>query len=104
MAVNRQQMLDLQRRHAESHNWAAFDIMTELIDHRDYEDPAFRLEDWPLLLLPSLHLPFPPPADQFVLVIQDALSYLDQVKVQFAGEQNVYNQFLDIMKDFKSQT
>lgn len=34
---------------------------------------------------------------------QDALSYLDQVKVQFAGEPNVYNQFLDIMKDFKSQ-
>lgn len=35
---------------------------------------------------------------------QDALSYLDQVKVQFAGEPQVYNQFLDIMKDFKSQT
>jgi len=34
---------------------------------------------------------------------QDALSYLDQVKVQFHGEPNVYNQFLDIMKDFKSQ-
>lgn len=36
-------------------------------------------------------------------LLQDALSYLDQVKVQFAGEPNVYNQFLDIMKDFKSQ-
>ena len=35
--------------------------------------------------------------------MQDALSYLDQVKVQFAGEPQVYNQFLDIMKDFKSQ-
>lgn len=34
---------------------------------------------------------------------QDALSYLDQVKVQFAPEPHVYNQFLDIMKDFKSQ-
>lgn len=31
------------------------------------------------------------------------MSYLDQVKVQFSGEPNVYNQFLDIMKDFKSQ-
>lgn len=37
-------------------------------------------------------------------VIQDALSYLDQVKVQFHGQSEVYNKFLDIMKDFKSQT
>ncbi|KAI9893429.1 MAG: Transcriptional regulatory protein sin3 [Vezdaea aestivalis] len=34
---------------------------------------------------------------------QDALSYLDQVKVQFVNQSEVYNQFLDIMKDFKSQ-
>ncbi|KAK4993339.1 Transcriptional regulatory protein sin3 [Elasticomyces elasticus] len=33
---------------------------------------------------------------------QDALSYLDQVKVQFADQPDVYNRFLDIMKDFKS--
>ncbi|VDO43332.1 unnamed protein product, partial [Haemonchus placei] len=32
-----------------------------------------------------------------------ALSYLDQVKTQFADQPNVYTQFLDIMKDFKSQ-
>lgn len=35
---------------------------------------------------------------------QDALSYLDQVKVQFHEQPDVYNRFLDIMKDFKSQT
>ncbi|KAI9714226.1 MAG: hypothetical protein M1812_006447 [Candelaria pacifica] len=35
---------------------------------------------------------------------QDALSYLDQVKVQFVEQEGVYNRFLDIMKDFKSQT
>ncbi|KAH6619265.1 hypothetical protein B0J18DRAFT_411575 [Chaetomium sp. MPI-SDFR-AT-0129] len=35
---------------------------------------------------------------------QDALSYLDQVKVQFHEQPDVYNKFLDIMKDFKSQT
>ena len=34
---------------------------------------------------------------------QDALSYLDQVKVRFAEHPDVYNRFLDIMKDFKSQ-
>lgn len=35
---------------------------------------------------------------------QDALSYLDQVKVRFVDHPDVYNRFLDIMKDFKSQT
>ncbi|KAG5993972.1 hypothetical protein E4U54_003222 [Claviceps lovelessii] len=34
---------------------------------------------------------------------QDALTYLDQVKVQFHDQPDVYNRFLDIMKDFKSQ-
>jgi paired amphipathic helix protein Sin3a len=35
-------------------------------------------------------------------ILNDALSYLDQVKVQFAEHPDVYNRFLDIMKDFKS--
>ncbi|KAK0657376.1 hypothetical protein B0T16DRAFT_401579 [Cercophora newfieldiana] len=37
-------------------------------------------------------------------ILNDALSYLDQVKVQFHEQPDVYNKFLDIMKDFKSQT
>ncbi|CAK7228968.1 Transcriptional regulatory protein sin3 [Sporothrix bragantina] len=37
-------------------------------------------------------------------ILNDALSYLDQVKVQFHEQPDVYNRFLDIMKDFKSQT
>ncbi|KAK0729010.1 hypothetical protein B0T21DRAFT_413119 [Apiosordaria backusii] len=37
-------------------------------------------------------------------ILNDALSYLDQVKVQFSEQPDVYNKFLDIMKDFKSQT
>ncbi|KAK4128657.1 hypothetical protein N657DRAFT_676412 [Parathielavia appendiculata] len=37
-------------------------------------------------------------------ILNDALSYLDQVKVQFHDHPDVYNRFLDIMKDFKSQT
>lgn len=36
-------------------------------------------------------------------ICQDALTYLDQVKVQFHDQPDVYNRFLDIMKDFKSQ-
>jgi paired amphipathic helix protein Sin3a len=39
----------------------------------------------------------------FLYHLQDALSYLDQVKVQFSDHPDVYNRFLDIMKDFKSQ-
>lgn len=38
-----------------------------------------------------------------ILCAQDALTYLDQVKVQFHDQADVYNRFLDIMKDFKSQ-
>ncbi|KAF2459835.1 hypothetical protein BDY21DRAFT_336623 [Lineolata rhizophorae] len=35
-------------------------------------------------------------------ILNDALSYLDQVKVRFSEQPDVYNKFLDIMKDFKS--
>jgi hypothetical protein len=35
------------------------------------------------------------------LCVKDALSYLDQVKYQ--EQPDVYNNFLDIMNDFKSQ-
>jgi histone deacetylase complex regulatory component SIN3 len=37
------------------------------------------------------------------LKVEDALSYLDQVKAQFGKQPQVYNDFLDIMKEFKSQ-
>ncbi|KAG8737241.1 Transcriptional regulatory protein sin3, partial [Ceratobasidium sp. 414] len=37
------------------------------------------------------------------LNVKDALSYLEMVKVKFQDKPDVYNQFLDIMKDFKSQ-
>ncbi|MEQ2164860.1 hypothetical protein GOODEAATRI_011085, partial [Goodea atripinnis] len=37
------------------------------------------------------------------LKVEDALSYLDQVKIRFANDPGIYNKFLDIMKEFKSQ-
>lgn len=37
------------------------------------------------------------------LNVTDALGYLDCVKQTFADRSDVYNRFLDIMKDFKSQ-
>lgn len=38
------------------------------------------------------------------LKVEDALSYLDQVKYKFGNKPQVYNDFLDIMKEFKSQS
>uniref|UniRef100_A0AAV2L269 Paired amphipathic helix protein Sin3b n=1 Tax=Knipowitschia caucasica TaxID=637954 RepID=A0AAV2L269_KNICA len=38
------------------------------------------------------------------LKVEDALSYLDQVKNRFANDPGIYNKFLDIMKEFKSQS
>lgn len=35
--------------------------------------------------------------------MEDALNYLDQVKYKFGNQPQVYNDFLDIMKEFKSQ-
>ncbi|KAH9815202.1 hypothetical protein DFH28DRAFT_893466 [Melampsora americana] len=38
------------------------------------------------------------------LNVRDALSYLDQVKIRFQDQNEVYNQFLDVMKLFKTQS
>ena len=42
-------------------------------------------------------------AQERPLNVTDALLYLDAVKIQFQEQPDVYNHFLDIMKDFKSQ-
>lgn len=36
--------------------------------------------------------------------VEDALSYLDQVKIRFGNDPATYNGFLEIMKEFKSQS
>lgn len=38
------------------------------------------------------------------LKVEDALTYLDLVKFKFGNQPQVYNDFLDIMKEFKSQS
>lgn len=38
-----------------------------------------------------------------LLNVQDALVYLDEVKRQFQDKPEIYNSFLDVMKEFKSQ-
>lgn len=56
---------------------------------------------------PRSPLPSDTPAPQSPgnrpLNVKDALSYLEMVKVKFQDKPDVYNHFLDIMKDFKSQ-
>uniref|UniRef100_M4BX15 Histone deacetylase interacting domain-containing protein n=1 Tax=Hyaloperonospora arabidopsidis (strain Emoy2) TaxID=559515 RepID=M4BX15_HYAAE len=47
--------------------------------------------------------PVPPPPRHRELRVEDALLYLDQVKQQFGDQPDIYNQFLDVMKDFKAQ-
>ncbi|XP_076011679.1 paired amphipathic helix protein Sin3a-like isoform X2 [Genypterus blacodes] len=54
---------------------------------------------------PSTPMTSPQGQQQFQrLKVEDALSYLDQVKLQFGNQPQVYNDFLDIMKEFKSQS
>ncbi|KAJ8963093.1 hypothetical protein NQ318_018557 [Aromia moschata] len=59
---------------------------------------------------PGANLQDPPqqqqsPSNNFQrLKVEDALSYLDLVKFKFGSKPQVYNDFLDIMKEFKSQS
>ena len=59
---------------------------------------------------PGSGLPPPPGADAAAfnpggreLKVEDALLYLDQVKLEFGDRPRIYNQFLEIMKNFKAQ-
>ncbi|KFO24693.1 Paired amphipathic helix protein Sin3b [Fukomys damarensis] len=49
-----------------------------------------------------LHLLFP--SVMALLLVEDALTYLDQVKIRFGSDPATYNGFLEIMKEFKSQS
>ena len=39
-----------------------------------------------------------------LLQVEDAFSYLDQVKLKFGNQPSIYNDFVCIMKEFESQT
>ncbi|CAF0785384.1 unnamed protein product [Didymodactylos carnosus] len=61
----------------------------------------------PVHLLPNITAYQPgnqPSSISSRLKVEDALNYLDKVKNQFSLQPQVYNQFLDIMKEFKSQS
>ncbi|XP_077187617.1 paired amphipathic helix protein Sin3b isoform X2 [Paroedura picta] len=44
------------------------------------------------------------PPEKLPVHVEDALSYLDQVKIRFGSDPATYNGFLEIMKEFKSQS
>eukprot|EP00500_Bicosoecida_sp_ms1_P002752 CAMPEP_0203807136 /NCGR_PEP_ID=MMETSP0115-20131106/893_1 /ASSEMBLY_ACC=CAM_ASM_000227 /TAXON_ID=33651 /ORGANISM="Bicosoecid sp, Strain ms1" /LENGTH=145 /DNA_ID=CAMNT_0050715807 /DNA_START=195 /DNA_END=629 /DNA_ORIENTATION=- len=44
------------------------------------------------------------PIPERQLKVEDALAYLDKVKQQFGSQPQIYNQFLEIMKNFKAET
>ena len=44
-----------------------------------------------------------PPPQMRELKVEDALLYLDQVKLEFGDRPRIYNEFLEIMKNFKAQ-
>ncbi|KAG7265334.1 LOW QUALITY PROTEIN: hypothetical protein CRUP_014370 [Coryphaenoides rupestris] len=74
--------------------------------HHHHHSPAVQAHGPPAM---HGHAPAPPAStaqgQQFQrLKVEDALSYLDQVKLQFGNHPQVYNDFLDIMKEFKSQS
>ncbi|KAK6344167.1 Transcriptional regulatory protein sin3 [Orbilia brochopaga] len=72
---------------------------------QSHQDAVASIVNAPTSGLVNVQMSGPPgmPASYRPLNVKDALSYLDQVKVQFADHPDVYNRFLDIMKDFKSQ-
>ena len=77
---------------------------------RELETPTTALDDVPMSHEPPPVQEGPVPVDPQTyaspdrpLNVTDALSYLDAVKVQFQDQPDVYNRFLDIMKEFKNE-
>jgi len=63
--------------------------------------PAIQHGTWKVLRTP-------PPQNPRILgrqlKVEDALAYLDQIQVAFGRRPDLYNRFLDIMKEFKAQS
>lgn len=51
----------------------------------------------------GMHRPGQAPSATGKLTTNDALSYLRDVKLKFAENKEIYDEFLEIMKEFKAQ-
>lgn len=91
-------------------------LMKEDRDEPRASTPGLPLRSEPTTLVVEQHnhpvdqIPMPrraSPVDQSTserpLNVADALSYLDDVKSRFNDQPDVYNHFLDIMKEFKNE-
>ena len=85
---------------------AAWDLEGGMVDDHQREVCFSTCLDLPPHLLTPLLPSLPPslPITNFqALSVGDALLYLDQVKIEFSEKPEIYNEFLDIMKNFKAQ-
>ena len=57
----------------------------------------------PAGMVPHMAAQHSPPPQQQQAKFESALDFLDQVKVKFSDQPEVYTQFLEIMKEFKSR-
>ena len=90
-----------------SANAAAAAAVNQLPTQQPHQQPNANSNQPPSLAANAVQPPASaqPPQQQFQrLKVEDALSYLDKVKLQFQDQPQVYNDFLDIMKEFKSQS
>ena len=55
-----------------------------------------------MLCVSAQHVMSSPPSRG--VKFESALDFLDQVKLQFQYQPQIYNYFLDVMKEFKAQT
>ncbi|TFK75488.1 hypothetical protein BDN72DRAFT_440813 [Pluteus cervinus] len=91
----------LQPNHTPVQNMARDDIPQLPGPHPRSTQPSARTSPVPQ---PDSGVPSgPSTAGERALDVSDALNYLDDVKMQFQDQPDVYNHFLDIMKEFKSE-
>eukprot|EP01102_Stenamoeba_stenopodia_P018355 TRINITY_DN6714_c0_g1_i2.p1 TRINITY_DN6714_c0_g1~~TRINITY_DN6714_c0_g1_i2.p1 ORF type:complete len:975 (+),score=235.58 TRINITY_DN6714_c0_g1_i2:41-2965(+) len=86
-----------------------FGIRAPTVPISPYLNPFGTFQPLPAVQTPPPQIQTPPaPASQpnrnREVKFENALDFLDQVKLVFAKQPNVYNQFLEIMKEFKTQS
>ncbi|KZV99243.1 hypothetical protein EXIGLDRAFT_762773 [Exidia glandulosa HHB12029] len=104
--MERRALEQMERRELEQHERQLREQAEREEDAREQEAAAARERQLLLDRDPPPALieePAEPPVEERQLDVTDALSYLDMVKAQFHDSPDIYNKFLDTMKQFKSE-